>query len=106
MFLKWIKKKHKEFIEETVQPLIENIIFLKSMKKLDVKDGDIVVLKHPGVLSETVRKNLQNSIQESIKNFGFNVRVIVFEEGIDIGLLKHKICVLCGQSKHGNMKME
>jgi len=83
-----------EQIKKVVDPLLakmeERVTFLQSMQKLDVKDGDVIVLRHPYQLSKTCSKNLQDGIEESIKKFGFNVRIIVLEEGMDIGVLTKK----------------
>ncbi len=80
-----------EQIKKVVDPLLaemeERVNWLQSMQKLEVKDGDIVVLRHPGILSNTCIVNLRDTVQEIIKKFGFNVHVMVFEEGVEIGVL-------------------
>lgn len=70
----------------TPNPLPPGITFLQSMQKLDVKDGDIVVIRHPGILKHPTE--LREAIQETIKKYGFNVHVMVFEEGLEVGVMR------------------
>lgn len=89
-------KKNEEFIKETIaltlqKAEMDSFNFLQSMQKLDVKEGDIVVLRHPYKLSEQVATNLRTQIKEIIKSSGFNVKVMVLEEGMDIGILTKEI---------------
>jgi len=78
-------------IKEIVKPWQDDINFLQSMQKLEVKDGDIVVLRHPCKLSEKTTIILKTHIEEIIKSGGFNVKVMVLEEGMDIGILSKPI---------------
>ena len=64
-----------------------DIKFLQSMQKLEIKEGDIVILRHPYKLSEQATANLKTSIEKVIRSGGFNVKVMVLEEGMDIGIL-------------------
>jgi hypothetical protein len=45
-------KKNEEFIKETVTLMageaFNSFSSFQSMQKLDVKDGDVIVLRHPG----------------------------------------------------------
>ena len=66
----------------------EQIDFLQSMQKLDIKDGDIIVLHHPGKLSKVDIDALKSTVQVMIKEYGFNTHVMVFEEGVKIGVLR------------------
>ena len=68
-----------------------DIKFLQSMQKLEIKEGDIVVLRHPCKLSEQAVTNLKTQIKELIRSGGFNVKVMVLEEGMDIGVLQREI---------------
>lgn len=81
-----------EQIKKIINPLLaemeKRVNFLQSMQKLDVKDGDIIVLRHPQRLSAIAHDNLKVSIEKSIKHFGLNIRVLVLEENMDIGVLR------------------
>jgi hypothetical protein len=86
------KKQKSMAIGEVVRPMLaemeERISWLQSMQKLDMKDGDIVVLRHPLVLSKEAIKNICTTVKEIIKESGFNVKVMFLEEGLDIGVLR------------------
>ncbi len=81
-----------EQIKKVVDPLLaemeERVNWLQSMQKLDVKDGDIVVLRHPGILSKVGIDNLKGAVQKMIKEYGFNIHVMVLEKGTEIGILR------------------
>jgi hypothetical protein len=81
--------------EEEGEKLIEQKIdqsfrvrFLEGMQKLEVRDGDTVVIKTPFVLSAQTHENLREAVKQQIKDFGYNVNVMLLEEGIDIGVLR------------------
>lgn len=74
-------------IDEAVSRAI-NINYLKSMQKLDVKDGDTVVLTYPGKLNKETYAALKAAVEKIIKDFGFTVHVMILEEGMQIGLLR------------------
>ena len=66
--------------------LKDEVLFLASMQKLDVKvgccfwHGDILIIKYPGKL----RKDICENIKKTIAQIGFNVKVFVLEEGKEI----------------------
>ena len=64
------------------------IDWLQSMQKLDVKDGDIVVLRCNKKLSREAYLNIRDAVKEAIQEFGFGVHVMIFEDGMDIGVLR------------------
>lgn len=64
------------------------IDYLKTMQKLDVKDGDIIVIKNPYKLSAETYTNLRLAIQKILKEYGYNVKVMILEDGMDIGVLR------------------
>lgn len=84
-----------EQIKKVVNPLLtemeERVNWLQSMQKLEVKDGDIIVLRYPRVMSKETGERLCASIKEIIKGFGFNVKGMVLEEGMDIGVLRKEV---------------
>ncbi|MCE5211994.1 MAG: hypothetical protein LLG40_10605 [Deltaproteobacteria bacterium] len=86
MFWNLFKKRIKKEVDNAVSENM-NIQFLKNMQKLEVKDGDIVVMKSPYKLSQSVADNLRAAVQELIKDYGFNVHVMVLEQDMEIGIL-------------------
>lgn len=84
-----------EQIKKVVHPLLaemeERVNWLQSMQKLEIKNGDIVVIRHPGILKKEAIDNLKFTIQAMIKKYGFDVHVMVFEEGLEIGVLRKQI---------------
>lgn len=75
-------------VKENMNRWQNDINFLQSMQKLELKEGDIIVLRHPYKLSEETIVNLKSQIQLIIKSAGFNVKIMVLEEGMDIGVLR------------------
>ena len=72
---------------EDVNKADEPVCFLESMQKLEVKDGDIVVLKHSIALSHDSQIKLRDVFKKIIKTFGCDVHVMLLEEGMEIGVL-------------------
>ena len=87
MFDRYFDKKVEKAVKEEVRNNLD-IQFLKSMQKLDVKDGDVVVLKHPGVLKPETIKVLKEVIIERLKEWGYDVHVMIFEENTEIDILR------------------
>jgi len=90
---KWFKKLFidqpitREEIEEKIQEAL-GVKWIQSMQRLDVKDGDILVLRYPGVLSSKAAGHLRAAFQETIKGFGYDVRILILEEGMEMGTLR------------------
>lgn len=63
------------------------IEFIKSIQKVDIKDGDIIIIKHPLVLSSEARKRLGEAVKNIMKDCCINNKVMVLDEGMDIGVL-------------------
>lgn len=78
-FSKWIKP-----------PQDDPIHFLQPMQKLEVNDGDIVVIHHSLLLAKEYRGNLKNYVEKLFTQFGIKVHVMVLEEGMDIGILTNR----------------
>lgn len=69
----------------------EEIDLLCHMQKLEIKDGDIIVVFVSVELSESAGKNLADLVKRAIQNAGHNnVSVMVLEEGMSIGVLSKK----------------
>jgi hypothetical protein len=67
---------------------VKYVDWFQSMQKLDMKDGDVVVLKCAMKLSPSTYKSIKEAVQEMLKGFGFDVYVIPLEDGMDIGVLR------------------
>ena len=80
------------------------IDWLQSMQKLDVKDGDVVVLKYTMTLSPSAYKHLKEGVQEMLKGFGFDIHVILIEDGMEIGLLRKEGDSPIDWSQYGEWK--
>jgi hypothetical protein len=80
------KKRIKMEVEKAVSENM-NIQFLKNMQKLEIKDGDILVIKTAYKISQNAADNLRAAVQGLIKDYGFHVHVMVFEENTEIGIL-------------------
>ena len=94
MFNIFKPKVTDEQVMEVIKPMLaemeERVNWLQSMQKLDVKDGDIVVLRHPGVLSKDSAKKLKKFVRKIVKGHGFDVHAMVLEEGMEIGVLRQE----------------
>ena len=64
--------------------------WLESMQVLDVKDGDVVVLRHKGQITKETQTCLEKSLLPIFKKRGIDCSVIVLEEGMDVGVLRKK----------------
>ena len=85
-------------VDERIRRSINAAIFsrtelLRSMQKLDVKDGDIVVIKLRGKMSSVGYGRFREVVEKTLAGWGMNVHVMVFEEVDDIGILR-KECVV------------
>jgi len=89
----WFRKREKE-IREIVQlemaKVDKDFKFLQSMQKLEIKDGDIIVLRYPQALSYDDIKHLKVMFQRTIKDFGYDVRVLILEQGGEVGILREE----------------
>lgn len=65
--------------------------YFQSIQKLDIKDGDVIVLKCKQRLSPEAFKNLKEAYQTAMEGFRIkDIKVLILEEGIDIGVLRGK----------------
>jgi argonaute-like protein implicated in RNA metabolism and viral defense len=76
------------FTPTTRTAVDEKIDYLESMQKLEVKDGDILVLRHTGILSPAGADGIRYAVKKIIKDSGFDVKVLILEEGMKIGVLR------------------
>lgn len=74
----------KELVDES-----KHVDYLQSMQKLDVKSGDVIVLRYQYKFSKETHDNIKAALEEIIKEYGFNgVHVMILEEGMEIGVLR------------------
>jgi hypothetical protein len=74
-----------------VERLTEEIKFIESFGKLELKEGDIIVLKTDRKLSSNEFENVGRSMDMIIKRWGFeNVNCLILDEGMDIGVISKK----------------
>ena len=85
-------KQKTIYIKEEVQKMIDEsfeINWLKSMQKLDIKDGYIIVVKYPYCkLNTDTTMNLSLAIETTIKKFGVNIHVMILDNGTEFGILR------------------
>ena len=78
----YFDKRAKEIEKE--ESLAKDLILIQSMQKLEITDGDIIVIKSQFVLSPSAHERLEVDIQSAIDKFGFSVHVLVLEEGMTL----------------------
>ena len=90
MFWNFRKKEIKEIVQlEIAEVMLKIGLDFKlahHLQKLKIRDGDIIVLRHPEILSEQAREVLKKGFGETLKKCGFDVHIIVLEEGMGIGV--------------------
>ena len=69
---------------------MEEITFIERFGKLEVKEGDIIVLKYAGKLSKKAHDAILKTIKETFEQWGEakTFHVMMLEEGMDIGILR------------------
>ena len=61
--------------------------FIESMKVMNFKPGDILVLKVPFTLPVGVGKKLIGAVEKIVKG---KCQVMILEQGMDIGIMREK----------------
>jgi len=90
---KWIKALFFEHpitpkeIDEKIREAL-GVKWIQSMQRLDVKDGDILVIRLRECLSPSAAASFRGAVKEVIQKYGFNVHVMVFDQGTEIGILR------------------
>jgi hypothetical protein len=67
-----------------------NIGLIKSIQKLEVEDGNIIVLNCPGSLSSACHENLKSTIREVLSDNGLKVKVVLLEGGVVVSRVLRK----------------
>ena len=62
----------------------DDIKLIKSVQKLEISEGDIVVLSCPFSLSMESQEKLREALKGVLLRHGYKVKVIVLEEGVKI----------------------
>lgn len=61
---------------------------LRSMQKLEIRDGDTLVLTYAGRLGVNQADKLKKALKELMEKSGLQIHVIVLEENMGIGILR------------------
>lgn len=67
---------------------MDEIEFVKNMQVLEIKPGDLIVLRHPMRLSSHAHQQLTDTLRKILDEQGFNNRIVVLEEGMEIGIIR------------------
>jgi hypothetical protein len=62
-------------------------IKLSDVERLVVKDGDILVFRHPRTLSCEAMGRIREYVGEKLRGRGIDVEVFILEEGMDVGVI-------------------
>lgn len=66
----------------------KEVELIKAMQVLEIKTGDVVILKTDIVLSSEAVARLNQAVREHLHAIERNITVFVLEEGMDIGVLR------------------
>jgi hypothetical protein len=84
--------KGEKMFDKTKNPSPKpKIDFIQSFGKLELKDGDIIVLKSPKALGRKDITNLKIFFETFLKKLPVKIKTIVLEDGLDIGILRPEI---------------
>ncbi len=64
------------------------IDLIQSFGKLELKDGDIVIIKHPGQLSQKSYQGFTEAFKNIFGKWGLTNHVLILDSGADIGILR------------------
>ena len=54
---------------------------IEKIKNGNIGNGDILIFKYPGILSTEAKKNIADSVRESL---GLdNIKILIFDEGLE-----------------------
>lgn len=84
-------KRIKDFFGVAISREAPELKMVQSMQKLEVRDGDIIVVRHPLSLEAGTILRMRAVIQEIFMMHGFNIKVVIFDEGMDIGILRREV---------------
>lgn len=79
----------------------------KTMQRLDVKDGDIVLISIPFRLPKQTWVNLRRALEDEIRGCGFDVGVFLLDEGMEVAGVLSKACNRrVERTENGDFKLE
>ena len=79
--MNWLKNLLKNLFD---------VLWLKKMEKLEIKDGDVLVIWYPGKLSVIDYKNISMAYRIKLAEYGYSINVLIFDQGMNIGVLTKK----------------
>jgi hypothetical protein len=85
---KWFKELFTTKQGIMLAEMEERANWLRTMQKLDVKNGDIIVLRNARPLPMETVVNLKEAIKKIMEGYGFKVHVMILQEGTDICVLR------------------
>ena len=65
----------------------DDITSLKSMERLEIKDGDILIFTYPKMLHPDTIERLKVEVDGIMLKAGISIHVIVLEDGMKIGAI-------------------
>ncbi len=69
--------------------------YIKSIQKLDIREGDIIVLKTNDRLTQKIHDRIKSQWEDMKGSLNLdNINMIILEEGMDIGVLRKELPVL------------
>lgn len=80
--MNWFKKLSKNLLKK-----ISDVIWLKKMQKLEIKDGDVLVIWHSGKLSAMDYTNITMAYRMKLSEYGYKVNVLILDNAMEIGVL-------------------
>ena len=82
---KWMTKETDGAYPEGPKPKID---FIESMKVLEFKRGDVIVMTTSGPIPTDVRDYLRGAVKEVFHVEERGVKVVILEDGMDIGIMR------------------
>jgi hypothetical protein len=70
---------------DKLNTLLENI---ESVKKLDIKDGDVLVFKTKELWRRDIHEAIRQVLKERFREYGFDINVLTLDCGMDIEVLR------------------
>jgi len=65
-------------------------ITVRDIQKLDIHNGDWIVISHKGIISKNSGLNMREAVQDFFRKEGLEVKIILFEEGMRIDSILRK----------------
>ncbi len=86
---KWVLPTYKPQRNKFIKDKVPDIDFIQHMQKLELKDGDALVLKIERGLSQDKLKHIKDMITRLFKELKITgCRALILEKGMEIGVLR------------------